>query len=130
MNTTRPAAVTLACVLVLIQIAIAVTASVIAAVAPADYKTYAVTTPAFLVLLFAAVAYYLWVGRPWARAVTMVVAALAVIGDLSVVLYYDHTATVTANVIGLIIAAAILILLLLPTSKHYFQRTQASIESR
>jgi peptidoglycan/LPS O-acetylase OafA/YrhL len=129
MKTTRPTAVTIAFLLVLLQIAIAVTASVIAAFAPADYKTYAVTTPVFLVVLFAAVAYYLWVGRPWARAVTMVVAALAVIGDLSVVLYYDHTATVTANVIGLILAAAILILLLLPTSKLFFQRTQPSIQS-
>jgi len=128
MNNTRPATVTVAFLLVLLQIAIGVTASVIAAFAPADYRTYAVTTPAFLVVLYAAVAYYLWAGRPWARAVTMVVTALAVIGDLSVVLYYDHTATVTANVIGLIIAAAILILLLLPTSKHCFRPTQASIE--
>jgi hypothetical protein len=108
--------------LVVLQIAIGVVASVIAAFAPADYKTYAVTTPLFLVVLFAAVAYYLWAGRPWARAVTMAVAALAVIGDLSVVLYYDHIATVTANIVGLVLAAAILVLLLLPASKHFFQR--------
>jgi peptidoglycan/LPS O-acetylase OafA/YrhL len=125
MKTTRPATVTVAfllVLLVLLQIAIAVIASIIAAFAPADYKTYAVTTPLFLVVLFAAVAYYLWVGRPWARAVTMVVAALAVIGDLSVVLYYDHTATI-ANIVGLVLAAAVLILLLLPASKHCFRRT-------
>ena len=126
MNTTRPATVTVAFLLVLLQIAIAVIATVIAALAPADYKTYAVTTPVFLVVLFAAVAYYLWAGRPWARAVTMVVAALAVIGDLSVVLYYDDTATVTVNIVGLLLAAAILVLLLLPTSKHYFHRTPRS----
>jgi len=126
MNTTRPATVTVAFLLVLLQIAIAVIATVIAALAPADYKTYAVTTPVFLVVLFAAVAYYLWAGRPWARAVTMVVAALAVIGDLSVVLYYHDTATVTVNIVGLLLAAAILVLLLLPTSKHYFHRTPRS----
>ena len=126
MNTTRPATVTVAFLLVLLQIAIAVIATVIAALAPADYKTYAVTTPVFLVVLFAAVAYYLWVGRPWARAVTTVVAALAVIGDLSVVLYYHDTATVTANIVGLLLAAAILVLLLLPTSRRYFHRTPRS----
>ncbi len=48
MNTTRPAAVTVVFVLVLLQIAIGVTASLIAAFAPADYKIYAVTTPVFL----------------------------------------------------------------------------------
>src|SRR6478735_8625223 len=91
MNTTRPATVTVAFLLVLLQIAIAVVAGLIAAFAPADYQTYAVTTPLFLVVLFAVVAYFLWVGRPWARTVTIVVAALAVIGELSVVFYYDHT---------------------------------------
>ena len=29
----------------------------------------------------------------------MLIAALAVIGDLSVVLYYDHTTTVTVNIV-------------------------------
>jgi hypothetical protein len=123
MNTTRPATVTVAFLLVLLQIAIAVVAGVIAAFAPADHQTYAVTTPLFLVVLFAAVAYYLWVGRPWARTVTLVVAALAVIGELSVVLYYDHTATVIANIVGLVLAAAILLLLLLPASRRYFQQS-------
>ena len=123
MNTTRPATVTVAFLLVLLQIAIAVVAGLIAAFAPADYQTYAVTTPLFLVVLFAVVAYFLWVGRPWARAVTIVVAALAVIGELSVVLYYDHTATVIANVVGLVLAAAILVLLLLPASRQYFHQS-------
>jgi len=45
-----------------------------------------------------------------------------VIGDLSVVLYYDHTATVTVNIVGLVVALAILVLLLLPTSRRYFQQ--------
>jgi len=122
MTVTRPATVTAAFLLVLLQILIAVIATVTAALAPADYKTYAVTTPVFLVVLYGAVAFFLWAGRPWARAVTMLIAALAVIGDLSVVLYYDHTATVTVNVVGLVLALAILVLLLLPTSRRYFQQ--------
>jgi hypothetical protein len=77
----------------------------------------------FVVVLFAVVAYFLWVGRPWARLLTMVVAALAVIGELSVVLYYDHIATVIANVVGLVLAAAILVLLLLPASRQYFRQS-------
>src|SRR6476469_4896788 len=119
MTTRRPATVIAAFLLVLLQILIAVIASVTAALAPADYKTYAVTTPVVLVVLYGAVAFYLWAGRPWARAVTLVIAALAVVGDLSVVLYYDHTTTVAVNVIGLVISIAILVLLLLPTSKHF-----------
>ena len=122
MNTIRPATVTAACLLVLLQILIAVIATVTAALAPAEYKTYAVTTPVFLVVLYAAVAFYLWVGRQWARAVTMVITALAIIGNLSVVLYYDHTATVSLNVVGLVLSVALLVLLLLPSSKRYFQR--------
>src|SRR5664280_716868 len=68
---TRPPTVTAAFLLVLLQILIAVIATITAALAPADYKTYAVTTPVFLVVLYGAVAFYLWVGRPWARVVTM-----------------------------------------------------------
>jgi len=45
------------------------------------------------------------------------------IGDLSVVLYYDSTATVIMNVVGLILAAGILVLLLLPSSSRYFRST-------
>ena len=120
MKPTRPVAVTTAFLLVLLQILIAVIATATAALAPADYKTYAVTTPVFLVVLYGAVAYYLWAGRSWARAVTMLIAALAVIGDLSVVLYYDHTTTVTVNIVGLVLALAVL--LLLPTSRRYYQR--------
>ena len=120
MKPSRPVAVTTAFLLVLLQILIAVIAT--AALAPADYKTYAVTTPVFLVVLYGAVAYYLWAGRSWARAVTMLIAALAVIGDLSVVLYYDHTTTVTVNIVGLLLALAVLLLLLLPTSRRYYQR--------
>src|SRR6478752_538007 len=107
MTTNRPATVTAAFLLVLLQILIAVIATVTAALAPADYKTYAVTTPVFLVVLYGAVAFYLWVGRPWARTVTMVIAALAVIGNLSVVLYYDHTTTVAMNIVGLVLSVAL-----------------------
>jgi len=57
MKSTRPAVVTMAVLLVALLIVIAVIASVIAA--------------------FAAAAYYLWVGRRWARAVTIVIASLA-----------------------------------------------------
>jgi hypothetical protein len=41
---------------------------------------------------------------------------------LSVVLYYDHTATVTVNIVGLVLALAILVLLLLPASRRYFRQ--------
>jgi len=71
MTVTRPPTVTAAFLLVLLQILIAVIATITAALAPADYKTYAVTTPVFLVVLYGAVAFYLWVGRPWAGVVTM-----------------------------------------------------------
>lgn len=120
---TRPMTVTIAVLLVGAQILIAVIATITAAVAPADYKTYAVTTPVFLVVLYSAVAYYLWAGRGWARWVAMVVAMLAVIGDLSVVLYYDHTTTVTMNIIGLVLALAVLVLLALPASRDFYQRS-------
>jgi peptidoglycan/LPS O-acetylase OafA/YrhL len=122
MSTTRPVTVTAAFLLVLLQILIAVIATATAALAPADYKTYAVTTPVVLIVLYGAVAFYLWAGRPWARALTIVIAALAVVGNLSVVLYYDHTTTVTLNIVGLVLSLAILVLLLLPTSKQYFHR--------
>jgi hypothetical protein len=39
------------------------------------------------------------------------------------VLYYDHTTTVAMNIVGLVLSVALLVLLLLPTSKHYFQQT-------
>jgi len=71
MTVTRPATVTAAFLLVLLQILIAVIATVSAALAPADYKTYAVTTPVFLVVLYGAVAFFLWAGRPWARVVAV-----------------------------------------------------------
>ena len=57
MKSTRPAIVTAAVLLVVLQILIAVTATVTAALAPADYKTYAVTTPAFLIVGYGVVAY-------------------------------------------------------------------------
>lgn len=122
MKPTRPATVTAAVLLVVLQILIAATATVTAALAPANYKTYAVTTPVFLILGYGAVAYFLWAGRPWARALAILVAALATIGNLSVVLYYDHTTTVTVNIVGLVLALAILVLLLLPTSRAYHRR--------
>jgi hypothetical protein len=64
------------------------------------------------------------IGTSWvsARAVAIVIAALAAIGNLSVVLYYDHTTTVTVNIVGLVLSLALLVLLLLPASKQYFHR--------
>lgn len=123
MANARPATVTVAFLLVAIQIAISLIATITAAVAPADYKTYAATTPGFMVVLYAAVAYFLWAGRPWARTVTMIVAAIGIIGNLSVVLYYDHTASIVVNVVGLVLALGILILLALPDSKRYFEHS-------
>ena len=122
MKSTRPAIVTAAVLLVVLQILIAVTATVTAALAPADYKTYAVTTPVFLIVGYGVVAYFLWAGRRWARVLAMIVAALAVIGNLSVVLYYNHTTTVAVNIVGLVLGLAILVLLLLPVSRAYYQR--------
>ena len=52
---------------------------------------------------------------------TLVIAALAAIGDLSVVLYYDHTATVAVNIVVLVLLLPFGALLL-PSSKQYFQR--------
>lgn len=75
-ETTRPPSVTAAVLLVLLQLLIAVTAKFTAALAPADYKTYAVTTPVFLIVGYGVVAYFLWAGRPWARILAMAVAAL------------------------------------------------------
>ena len=123
MSNARPATVTVAFLLVVMQIVIMLVATITAAVAPADYKTYAVTTPGIFVVLYAAVAYYLWAGRPWARIVAMLVAAIGVIGNLSVILYYDHAPTVAVHVVGLVIALGILILLLLPVTKQYFAQS-------
>ena len=124
MSTARPATVTVAFLLVVVQIVIMLVATITAAVAPADYKTYAATTPGILIVLFAAVAYFLWAGRPWARTVAILVAAIGVIGDLSVILYYRDTPSVAVHVVGLLIALGILVLLLLPASKQYFARSQ------
>jgi hypothetical protein len=78
------------------------------------------------VLLYAAVGDCGWRAAETAvqhATVTILIAALAVIGDLSVVLYYDHATTVTVNIVGLVLALAVLLLLLLlPTSRRYFQR--------
>ena len=93
----RPLTVLLAFLLVVAQIVISLAATVTAALAPADYRTYATTTPAFLLVLYAAVAYYLWAGRAWARTLALVIAVLGLIGNLSVILYYDHTATVAVQ---------------------------------
>ena len=124
MSTARPATVTVAFLLVVVQIVIMLVATITAAVAPADYKTYAATTPGILIVLFAAVAYFLWAGRPWARTVAILVAAIGVIGDLSVILYYRDTPSVAVHVVGLLIALGILVLLLLPASKQYFERSR------
>jgi|BarGraIncu00222A_1022003.scaffolds.fasta_scaffold35139_2 hypothetical protein len=124
MSTARPATVTVAFLLVVVQIVIMLVATITAAVSPADYKTYAATTPGILIVLFAAVAYFLWAGRPWARTVAILVAAIGVIGDLSVILYYRDTPSVAVHVVGLLIALGILVLLLLPASKQYFERSR------
>lgn len=126
MNAARPLTVTLAVLLVGLQILISLAAGIIAYTKPADYQGYAVTAPLFLVVLYAVAAYYLWAGRQWARILTLVVALIGVIGNLSVVLYYDDTTTVAANVVGLVIAAAIVVLLLAPASRSYYSRSTAA----
>ena len=60
MKGTRPVAVTAAFLLVLLQIVIAVIATVTAAFAPGGLP---VTTPLFLVVLYGAVAFYPLAGR-------------------------------------------------------------------
>lgn len=122
----RPITVTVAAALVGVQIVISLAASIIAAYAPADYKTYAATTPAILLVLYAVTAYYLYRGHPWARTVALLVSILGIIGNLSVTLYYDHQATVLANIIGLIIAVLIVGLLMAPASVRYFHRAPVS----
>lgn len=128
----RPLTVTLAVLPVVLQLVISpqlvisLVAAFIAYTKPADYQTLAVTSPLFLLLLFAVAAYYLWAGRSWARLLTLVVALLGVIGNLSVVLYYDDTTTVAANVVGLVIAAAIVLLLLAPASRAYYSGSTAA----
>ena len=126
MNATRPLTVTLAVLLVVLQLVISLAAGIIAYTKPADYQTLAVTAPLFLLVLYAVAAYYLWAGRSWARLLTLVVALIGVIGNLSVVLYYDDTTTVAANVVGLVIAAAIVVLLLAPASRAYYSRSSAT----
>ena len=81
----RPASVVLAAVLVVAQIVISLVAAVAAWLAPADYRTLVTTTPAFLMLGYAVVAYFLWVGRGWARILALTVAGLGTVGNLSVV---------------------------------------------
>lgn len=122
----RPVTVTFAFLLVVLQIVISLVATITAWLAPADYQTYAVTTPVFLFVLYGVVAYYLWAGRAWASTLTLVVAVLGLIGNLSVVLYYHDTATVAVNIVGLVIAAGIVVLLLAPASKQYFSRSAAA----
>ena len=125
MNVSRPLTATLAVLLVVLQLVISLAAALIAWTKPADYQTYAVTAPLFLLVLYAVAAYYLWAGREWARILTLVVALIGVIGNLSVVLYYDDTTTVTANVIGLVIAVGIVLLLLAPASRAYYSKPAA-----
>ena len=122
----RPVTVVLAVVIVVVQVLVAVAAAVIAAAAPMDAKTAAVTAPAVLILGYAAVAYYLWVGHRWARTIAVVVAVAGVLGNLSVILYYDHQASVVANVIGLVLAGLILGLLLAPASARYLAAVSAA----
>ena len=125
MTDKRPVTVILAVLLVLLQLLISLGAAALAYFRPADYQTYVVTAPLFLLVLYAAAAYYLWAGRRWARILTLVVALIGVIGNLSVVLYYDDTATVTMNVIGLVIATLIVVLLLAPASRTYYSNRES-----
>ncbi len=125
MNAHRPLTATLAVLLVVLQLVISLAAAIIAWTKPADYQTYAVTAPLFLLVLYAVAAYYLWAGREWARILTLVVALIGVIGNLSVVLYYDDKTTVAANVVGLVIAAAIVVLLFAPASRAYYSKRAA-----
>jgi len=118
----RPTSVVLATALVVAQIAISLAAAVTAWLAPADYRTLAATTPVVLKLGYAVVAFYLWVGHAWARILALAIAALGAIGNLSVLLYYDHTATVAMNAVGLVISVAILVLLMTGASRQYFGR--------
>ena len=53
------------------------------------------------------------------------VALIGVIGNLTVALYYDDTATVTVNVIGLVIDVIIVVLLLAPASGRYYSNRQS-----
>ncbi len=126
MNAARPVTATLAVALVVLQLVISLVAAGIAYFKPADYQTYAVTAPLFLLVLYGVAAYYLWARRQWARILTLVVAAIGVIGNLSVVLYYDDTSTVAMNAVGLVIAAAIIVLLLAPASRAYYSKSAAA----
>jgi peptidoglycan/LPS O-acetylase OafA/YrhL len=125
MTAKRPVTVVLAVLLVLLQLVISAGAAALAAFRPAEYQTYVVTAPLFLLVLYAVAAYYLWAGRRWARELTLVVALIGVVGNLSVVLYYDDTATVTMNVVGLVIAALIVVLLLAPASRAYYSNRES-----
>ncbi len=120
----RPATVTLAVLLVVLALLVAAAAALTAYLRPADYQTLVVTTPLFLLVLYGVAAYYLWAGHRWARILTLVVALIGVIGNLSVALYYDDTATVTVNVIGLVIDVIIVLLLLAPASARYYSNRQ------
>lgn len=122
MNSNRPGTVVLATALVALQIGISLAAAVIAWLAPMDDRTLAATTPAVLIVGYAVVAYYLWVGHAWARIVALAIAAVGAIGNLLVVLYYDHTATIAMNIVGLVISAAIVVLLMTSASRQYFGR--------
>ena len=126
MNNARPLTVTLAVLLVVLQLVISLAAGIIAYAKPADYQTYAATAPLFLLVLYAVAAYYLWAGRPWARLLTLVVVLIGVIGNLSVVLYYHDTIILAMNVVGLVIAVGIVALLLAPASRAYYSRSTAA----
>ncbi len=125
MTAKRPVTVVLAVLLVLLQLVTSAAAAALAAFRPADYQAYVVTAPLFLLVLYGVAAYYLWAGRRWARELTLVVALIGVIGNLTVVLYYDDTATVTMNIVGLVVAALIVVLLLAPASKAYYSKRES-----
>jgi hypothetical protein len=123
-STPRPGSVATALVLVGVQIVVMIVAAITAAFATVDGKPFAVTVPAFLIVLYALVAYYLLVGKNWARVLTMTVAALGLIGHLSVAFYYGHATTMTVHIVAAIIALVVLILLALPASRDYFHHAR------
>jgi hypothetical protein len=120
----RPGPVAAALALVAAQIALMIIASVTATLATVDGKPFAVTLPVFLIVFYAIAAYYLWMGRNWARVLTMTVAVLGLIGHVSVALYYGHATTITLHLVAGAIALGLLVLLSLPASRTYYHPTR------
>ncbi len=120
----RPGTVAAALVLVVVQVVLMIVASVTAGLATVDGKPFAVTVPVFLIVLYAIAAFYLWAGRNWARILTMTIAALGLIGHVSVAFYYGHGTTITLHVVAAVIALGVLVLLALPASREYYHHAR------